>query len=206
MTITRSIGLLGAALAALVATSCAGPTAPTAGPASPPSAGVVVAAEHNDADTTFVQGMIPHHAQAVAMAQLAPTRAASPQVKDLATRIEQAQDPEIEQMRGFLAAWGVVEDDQDMNGVGAGGTDHSGMGPMSGMMTPAQMGQLDQATGAAFDRLFLQQMTAHHTGAVQMAETELLRGQNTDAKALAQRIIDAQRAEITEMGQLLTTV
>lgn len=62
------------------------------------------------------------------------------------------------------------------------GMDHSGAGAMSGMMTPEQMGQLEQATGAAFDRLFLQQMTAHHTGAVQMAETELRGGQNTDAR------------------------
>lgn len=66
--------------------------------------------------------------------------------------------------------------------------------------------QLEGASGAAFDRMFLQMMIEHHTGAIEMAEVELRDGQNADAKALAQKIIEAQRAEITQMRELLTTV
>lgn len=65
------------------------------------------------------------------------------------------------------------------------------------------MQQLGQTSGAAFDRMFVQMMTQHHEGAVQMARTGLDAGTSPDAKALAQRIIDAQQAEISEMKQLL---
>jgi uncharacterized protein (DUF305 family) len=118
-----------------------------------------VSAEHNDADIAFVRGMIPHHEQAVEMSQLAADRAASPQVKQLAATIERAQAPEIEQMRGFLEAWGVEEDSS------MGGMHHGGSG-MPGMMSGQQMSGLDQANGAAFDRMFLQMMVMHHEGAV----------------------------------------
>lgn len=77
---------------------------------------------------------------------------------------------------------------------------------VSGMMTDQQMQQFGQASGTAFDRMFLQMMTDHHNGALDMARTELAAGQNPDAKALAQRIIDAQQAEITEMQHMLSTL
>lgn len=195
MNVTRTVGLLVAALTTLALSACGGAAQ------SPAAGGGAASAEHNEADIAFVQGMIPHHSQAVEMAQLAPARAASSQVKELAAQIEQAQAPEIEQMRGFLAAWGVKEEAGSM-----GGMDHGGSGGMTGMMSDAQMQQLEQATGAAFDRLFLQQMTEHHTGAVQMARTELSGGQNAQAKVLAQMIIDTQSAEIEQMNKLLTTV
>ncbi|MCA1694355.1 MAG: DUF305 domain-containing protein, partial [Actinobacteria bacterium] len=72
-----------------------------------------------------------------------------------------------------------------------------------GMMSGGEMQQLGQATGAAFDRMFLQMMISHHKGAVMMAKGELNSGQNLDARQLAQRIIDAQQREITEMRTLL---
>ncbi|HVV12620.1 DUF305 domain-containing protein [Amycolatopsis sp.] len=142
---------------------------------------------HNAADVTFVQEMIPHHRQAVAMAQLATARASNARVKDLAGRIERAQGPEIQQMTGWLTEWGVAPG-----------------GSMPGMMSDADMGKLRQAGGTEFDRMFLQMMVAHHQGAVDMAETELADGADADAKALARRISDSQTAEIAEMRQLLT--
>ena len=72
------------------------------------------------------------------------------------------------------------------------------------MMTPDQMDQLGQADGAGFDRLFLQLMTEHHRGAIEMAQTELAQGADPRATQLAQTIIDTQRPEITEMETLLT--
>jgi uncharacterized protein (DUF305 family) len=71
------------------------------------------------------------------------------------------------------------------------------------MMSGDQMQQLGQATGDAFDRMFLQTMITHHQGAIAMAETERKDGQNPEARELAQRIIDDQQREITEMQKLL---
>ncbi len=74
---------------------------------------------------------------------------------------------------------------------------------MPGMMTDAQMGQLTAATGAQFDKLFLQMMIVHHQGALTMAKTEKADGENTAALALADSIISSQSAEITIMQALL---
>ncbi len=167
---------------------------------APPATSSAAAQIHNQADITFAEGMIPHHAQAVAMSTMAAGRAASPQVKDLAARIQAAQQPEIDQMSGFLRAWNApVPNTQG----GMGQLDHGASGGMPGMMSGDQMRQLGQASGAAFDRMFLQMMIAHHQGAVTMAKTELSDGQNPDARQLAQRIIEAQQREITEMQTLL---
>jgi uncharacterized protein (DUF305 family) len=155
----------------------------------------VAAADRNDADIAFAQKMIQHHAQAIEMAKLAPQRAASAEVKDLAARVEKAQQPEIETMTAWLRSWGAMVPTGDMAG--------HGMEPGSGMMTAEQMQQLTQATGRDFDRLWLQMMTAHHEGAVEQARTELAQGKNADAKKLAQTIIDTQQAEINEMKALL---
>jgi uncharacterized protein (DUF305 family) len=150
-------------------------------------------AEHNDADVKFAQMMIPHHEQAVEMAQLAATKADSEEVKDLASRIEAAQSPEIEGMTDWLAAWG--EDVEPTSGM-----NHAGD---SGMMTDAEMTELEAASGAEFDRMFLEMMVAHHTSAIEMAETEIADGQFPDAVALAEEIKSAQEAEIAEMESLL---
>lgn len=170
--------------------------------AAPPATSSVVDQAHNQADIAFAQGMIPHHAQAVVMSTMAAQQAASPQVKDLAARIRAAQQPEIDQMSGFLRAWNAPV---PANGAqsGMGQMDHSAGAAMPGMMSGDQMRRLGQASGKVFDRMFLQMMIAHHQGAVTMAKTELSDGQNPDARQLAQRIIDAQQREITEMRTLL---
>ncbi len=156
-------------------------------------------AAHNGADVEFAQMMIPHHDQAVEMAQLAPDRAESADVKDLAMRIEEAQAPEIDQMEGWLADWDE-EAGGDMGEMDdSGSMDHSG----SGMMSDQEMTDLEDASGAEFDRLFLEMMLAHHAGAVEMAETEIDEGEFPDALALAEAIKSTQEAEIAEMESLL---
>lgn len=155
---------------------------------------------HNEADVAFATNMIPHHAQAIEMAKMAVTQATSKDIVDLATEIQAAQQPEIDTMTGWLESWGESTPDTGMAGM-----DHGDMedGDMSGMMTSEEMQHLAMATGPEFDRLWLQLMTRHHEGAVDMATTELRDGQNVDAKTLAQDIIDGQQAEITRMKQLL---
>ncbi|MES9541489.1 DUF305 domain-containing protein [Actinomadura sp. NPDC000600] len=155
-------------------------------------------AQHNDQDVMFAQMMIPHHRQAVEMADLAATRAASPEVKQLAAEIKKAQDPEIKQMSAWLTGWGA-----SVPSPGTGGMGHMGHGGMDGMMTDKEMKELEGAKGAAFDKAFLEMMIKHHEGAVAMARTEQASGRSPEAKKMAADIVASQSAEITKMQKLL---
>lgn len=147
---------------------------------------------HNEQDVTFATDMIAHHAQAIDMAKLVPSRSTEPKVLELADNIEEAQGPEIEKMRGWLGEWGAPT-------AGHGGANPS----MPGMMTSEEMDELGALTGADFDQMWLGMMIRHHQGAIDMAEVELEKGRSDTAKALAQQIIDGQRAEMTQLQELL---
>ena len=151
--------------------------------------------DHNQADAAFAQQMIPHHQQAVDMAELVAGRTTNAKVIDLAGRIQKAQDPEIRQMTGWLSTWGAATG-MTMPGMTGGQS-------MPGMMSDDDMTKLRGAKGAEFDRMWLRMMVQHHQAAIDMAKTELSQGGNADAKALAQKIISGQQAEITEMNGLL---
>ena len=105
-----------------------------------------------------------------------------------------AQGPVIERMNAMLTAWDA-EPMAEMEGM-----DHGGM---SGMMSEGDMAALEEAQGAEAARLYLEQMTVHHEGAVDMAQDQVDNGQNPQAVALAEQVIDAQEAEIAEMEQML---
>jgi uncharacterized protein (DUF305 family) len=165
-------------------------------PAATQSTGGAVAAGNNSDDVAFAQGMIPHHAQAVEMAKLVTARSTDAKVLDLAGRIQGAQDPEIQQLTAMLTRWGATPP------ASMPGMDHGSMSGGTGMMTGDEMKHLEQVKGAEFDRMWTAMMIEHHQGAVEMAKTELAKGTSTEAKALAQKIVDAQQAEITEMRAL----
>ncbi|MFF1511236.1 DUF305 domain-containing protein [Streptomyces sp. NPDC058326] len=167
---------------------------------SPTTSVSVPAGEHNQADVDFAQGMIPHHRQAVMMADMAETRASSSDVKALAEKIKKAQEPEIATMSAWLRAWGE-EVPQGTDGMD--GMDHSDASSMPGMMSDQQMDDMRGASGTAFDTMFLTQMIKHHEGAVDMAETEKKEGAYGPAKDLADDIITVQKAEITHMREML---
>lgn len=150
--------------------------------------------DHNTADVTFATDMIPHHRQAVEMAELAESRSSNPEVLDLAAGIRDAQDPEIATMSGWLEEWGEPVP-AEMDGMDDGG--------MPGMMSEEQLAELEAATGTTFDEQFLEMMIDHHTGAVQMAQTEQADGQYADAIDLAEQIEEGQTAEIATMQELL---
>ncbi|WP_283133135.1 DUF305 domain-containing protein [Rhizohabitans arisaemae] len=155
------------------------------------------AAAFNEADVMFAQMMIPHHRQAVEMADLAATRASDKEVKDLAAKIKAAQDPEIVTLTGWLTSWGKpVPAEGDAGGHGA----HGGM---PGMMTPEDLAKLAAAKGTAFDKLFAEQMIAHHNGAIEMARTEVAQGANPEAKALAATIGSTQQTEVDQLKKIL---
>ncbi|MFF5155991.1 DUF305 domain-containing protein [Streptomyces sp. NPDC000348] len=209
MTSTRSLirraGLVATAVAAsLVLAACGGDGGSDSGSAAQTSASAGAedtAGAHNDQDVDFAQGMIPHHQQALQMARMAAAQASSAEVKDLAARIEKAQDPEIETMSGWLEAWG--EDvPSSMPGMDHG-MDHSGGSDMPGMMDTEDMDQLMDTSGKDFDTMFLTMMVEHHEGAVEMATTEKEKGRYGPARKMADDIITAQNAEIEEMNELL---
>ena len=116
---------------------------------------------YTEADVRFMSDMIGHHAQALAMAALAPRNEASPEILRLAERLTAGQQDEIGTMERWLRARGkpVPDPHHAMHGL-----------PMPGMLTEAQMRELEQARGPEFDRLFLTYMIQHHRGAVAMVK------------------------------------
>lgn len=184
---------LGGVLTAALITGCGAQQTGHEGHGASPAAEQQARHGAAPADIAFAQGMIPHHQQALDMARLAPQRAGSPEVRDLAARIEAAQGPEITTLTGWLRNWGAP--------IGDGGHDHHG--GMPGVMTADQMAALTASGGAEFDRLFLELMIAHHQGAVEMARTELAEGTDPAARELATSITTAQQSEIEEMNGLL---
>ncbi|WP_030746778.1 DUF305 domain-containing protein [Streptomyces sp. NRRL S-31] len=203
-TLTRRAALGAVALtSALVLTACGGDGDGGAGAHGGHGASATPdasAGAHNAQDVAFAQGMIPHHQQALEMARLADGRASSARVKDLAARIEKAQDPEIRTMTGWLKSWG-----EDAPMAGMDHSQHSGMSGMAGMMSEADMTALKKAGGKDFDTRFLSLMVQHHQGAVEMAATEKRKGRSGAAKRMADAIVTAQNAEIREMKGLLGT-
>ncbi|MCP2262403.1 Uncharacterized conserved protein, DUF305 family [Streptoalloteichus tenebrarius] len=172
-----------------------GGTTPPSATSTPSGTGTSTqGGQHNQADVTFAQRMIPHHVQAVEMARMAPAHGASQKVVDLAHRVERAQQPEIDQMTGWLRQWGAT--------VPSAGGGHAGHGG-SGMMSEQQMAALQAARGPEFDRQWLQMMIEHHRGAVEMARVEQAQGSSPEARDLARRIVESQQAEIDEMTALL---
>ena len=187
----------------------AGTDAETAAPAASASAatstgaasGEPIAAEHNDADVMFAQMMLPHHEQAVEMSEMLLAKDDVPaEVAEFAQRVIDAQGPEIERMNDMLTAWEAepLADAEDMDGM-----DHGSGAGMSGMMSEEDMSALEDAQGAGAAQLYLEQMTVHHEGAVEMAQEQIEQGQNPQAVELARQVVADQEAEIAEMEQML---
>jgi len=154
------------------------------------------------ADIRFMTGMIGHHAQAITMADLAPSRTENGAIRTLAARIINAQRDEIAIMTRWLRERGQVMANAEHAG-------HEGHAMMPGMLNPAQLETLTAARGREFDRLFLRFMIQHHEGAVTMV-TELFA---TDGAAQDQTVfrfasdvqVD-QRTEIARMQRMLATI
>lgn len=193
LSVIAVVGALG--LAACGSDDVASPATEAAATQAPVATNATGAA-FNDADVTFAQGMIPHHEQAIEMADIAldPKMGASDQVRDLATRIKGGQDPEIVLMTGWLTAWGQPMEMATDEG-------HA-MSSMDGMMSAGEMDALGTITGADFDRMWMEMMIRHHQGAIAMAQTVKAAGSSPDVIALADQVIAAQQAEITEMQAL----
>jgi len=173
--------------------------------AAPADSGVVHPVEP-DADTRFMQGMIAHHAQAVAMVALIPTHSSRADMRLLGQRIDVSQRDEIAMMRRWLQ-------DHQQQAPAEGHEGHQTMNRdemlMPGMLTSDQMTRLANATGADFDTLFLEGMIRHHEGALAMVAQLFATpgaGQQSQVFAFASDVDADQRAEINRMRALLTTL
>ena len=186
------------AAAALLLSACGGaddsPADGTSSAAAAADAGKSASAgAFNDADVSFAQMMIPHHEQALEMAELADGRASDAQIKGIAAKIAKAQDPEITTMKGWLQSWGKPKAMGDMPGMDMG----------QGMMSDTAMKDLESKKGTAFDKAFAQMMIEHHNGAIAMAEDEKKSGKNADAVKMAKDIVTGQSAEVKQLRSAL---
>ena len=164
---------------------------------APGEATPVEADPPNDADVAYVQQMIVHHQQAIDIAELAPNRAASEQVKGLARRIAETQGPEIDMMNRWLSQHDkpVIDPKSHDHGI-----DHASM---PGMASPETMTALRDARDAAFDTLFLQTMITHHQGALTMANEVRTAGVDVKVQEWADDVTATQGDEITRMQAML---
>jgi uncharacterized protein (DUF305 family) len=159
---------------------------------------------HTPADIDFMQQMIPHHAQALEMTALVPDRTAREDLPLFAERMDISQEDEIALMQGWLEARGA-----DVPDPGAAQAAHGGHGAddmlMPGMATPERMAELESATGAEFDRLFLETMARHHEGALQMVQDLYANGGAAEPEIaqFATHIDADQRIELARIASML---
>ena len=142
--------------------------------------------EYSAEDINFAEMMIPHHEQAIVLADIALTNSSSEDILVLAQEIKAAQSPEIELMK----SWTGVSTSTHMGHM------------MDGMLSESQIQELRDSEGATFDRLFLEGMIAHHEGAIKMAQ-KVTGSENKEVAALATAIIEAQEKEIAFMRELI---
>jgi len=189
-----------ALLLAMTATACAkaGVPAPaTTQPAAPPA---------TVADIRFMSGMIRHHAQAVLIAGWAPTHGASPSLRALCERIVVGQRDEIALASRWLRRRNQPVPETDASHDMMPGMDHPML--MPGMLTAEQLGQLDKAAGAEFDRLFLTFMIQHHQGAITMVNDLFARGGGEEEVTyrFASDVFADQTTEIDRMQKMLAAL
>ena len=158
----------------------------------------------HEADVAFATGMIPHHAQALVMVDMAAGREVSPEFTALTEKIRAAQTPEIEEMVDWLEEWGEDIPEPPRDHVNAGhGDEHMGDGHGGdGMMSGEDMEKLHGA-GADFESMWLTMMIEHHEGAIEMSRDEIDHGKDPRAIKLAKSIVKSQQAEIDTMESML---
>ena len=185
-----------AAGAALVLAGCGTDSPGTSSTPGASTSAVESQAQFNDADVVFLEGMYPHHAQAVEMADMVAGHTDNADVVALAAAIKATQQPEMDRITAWLQQWGQPVSTADMSGMHD--MDHG-----DGRMSADQMDALTALSGTEFDRRWLTMMIEHHEGAIHMADTELVDGENPEVKQMATDIVTAQQKEIADMRAAL---
>ena len=190
MNIKLPLILAGLVLASLALTGCTNATPQTPTPVQPVAEQPTTAQKQplTGEEIMFAQMMIPHHQQAIALAEIAETRTTNPDILTLAKNIKNAQDPEIAQMTELLTQAGAPTTmGHDML--------------MPGLLTTTQLEELKTKTGTDFDKTWLTYMTAHHQGAIEMV-SNVMSFSNQNMTTIAQNITTAQQQEIATMQNL----
>jgi uncharacterized protein (DUF305 family) len=175
------------------------------GPAPDPKSTVASSKPYNDADVRFATEMIPHHAQAMVMVDLAMGRKLDPRVMAVAEDIRSGHVPEIEQLVDLLNKWDnqpipeTSRDHVNADGHGEAGTDAS----VPGMHPADEMEALEATKGPQFQTTWLEMMIEHHQGAIDMAVTEENEGEDETATNLASDMVESQAEQVKVMRQLL---
>ena len=219
---TSTFKHLAAGTALALALSGVGATAAVASPAHDPASAPMSAEQQTKHDHHFAVMMIPHHQGAIDMAELALEKSERPEIRDLAEQIIEAQAEEIGQLQAAADRLAPESDSHHRHGHHHGhhhghGHDHGhhhghahgdGMGNgMSGGMHDGMMGEMDgmaleelaELSGDEFDQAFLEEMITHHQMALEMAEMELQMGTDPELRAMAEKMIEDQQAEIELM-------
>ncbi|HEV7209514.1 MAG TPA: DUF305 domain-containing protein [Mycobacteriales bacterium] len=149
---------------------------------------------HNAADATFLQDMLPHHQQAIAVAQIAARAGVDPRTRTFGGRVIAEQTPEVRRIQDMAKALRLHID----LAAGAAMAVHR--------ISPAELSALDQQHGLALDRRFLALSITSEQGAVAMARTELAHGRYAPARALATSIAGAPGGEIPQLQALLSAL
>lgn len=144
-------------------------------------------------DLQYLDTMTRHHQSAIDMAVMAQDKASSAEIKAFARQIVSAQSEEIKQFKSWRSEW--YGDQPDASNMAMHGMKHS--------MKHMDMGTLKTASGAAFDRLFLEMMIPHHQGAIEMSRPALKKASHPELREAARKIIEDQQKEITRMQQWL---
>lgn len=164
--------------------------------------------DHNEADVEFAGAMVEHHAQAILMANFTIGRdGLDPRIAELAEEIRVSQTAEIDEMAGFLRAWGeevpetgfATGDSHSHDDEMAGGA-HA---DLPGMMTSAEMEELAEASEGAFAEMWMRMMIEHHEGALEMIAELQDDGEHEALRSLAQRMGADQRTEIGDLERWL---
>lgn len=144
-------------------------------------------------DKAFLAGMVVHHQGAVDMAKLAVTQASRPEIVTLSNNIVNSQVGEISQMESWQKKW---------NYPATSSSEGHDMGAMNmSMSMEGDMVTLQSKTGEEFNKIFLEQMIAHHQDAIDMSGSAASNAKHQEVKDLAKNIITAQTAEIASMKQ-----
>lgn len=153
--------------------------------------------EYSLGDIQFLQGMIPHHAQAKEMSALAESRTNNEAILAVAARITLSQDDEIAMMQGWLGDRGLEVTAEDAR-------HQSGFMRMAGMLTDEEMAALAAARGSEFDRLYLENMIQHHQGALDMVEDLLDQRGSVQDPLLYEFTSDVTSDQTSEIERMVT--
>ena len=141
---------------------------------------------NNSTDAAFASMMLPHHEGGVELGQLAASKAQTPEIRAIGRSIVTSQSRQARTLRRMVRSF----DTRPM------------MSPETRERNRIDMRRLRAATGVAFDRMWLDVISAHHMGAIQMGEMEARGGHNGDARSLARRIVSQQRRELNRFNGL----